>query len=581
MIEMFDPAAQDDLFGAWVPEWMKGETLYGLCSRYHRIAGHRLASITCQRLFGHPRAGLNHDLPGRVDDFSRRVHGQLGSAEDILLERTVLAYYLRFRTESDTLSVLSQLRESGPASMKARLGWLATRMGAAHPLRACLSCVEQSIREHDAATWMLLHQLPGVWYCPKHHELLLVARVKVNGIQRFQWLLPDDVTLDLAGPMRVKALLDAVAIERMRLVAEATAELLAMPRGFVIESSRFADTCLSRLVDRRMASPNGRLRPQLIGPEFAGFLGSLAALPERNALCVGPDAALYSLRRLLQPRERCPHPLRCILAAIWLFGSWKEFTKAYETTPDLVSHLVNEKGSNSTLALEKSTRASQDEQSFLHLVREQGCSVRSASKRIGINIQTGLTWASRAGVQVSRRPKKLNLTTRKRVIAALRDGASKKAAADLGCISVVTVTRILGSEAGLQAAWRKTRESRQKIDARSQLIDAIRNNPSAGIKQIRGLVPAAYVWLYRHDRTWLDAKAKTISCKVRGNHASINWGARDVEFAREVDSTRQALGTSPATAIRTMQIVRLVPGLQSKLRRLDQLPLTRAALGSH
>lgn len=577
---MFDTATQDDLFGAWVPDWMNGETLYGLCCRYHRIAGHRLASITCRRLFGHPRAGLNHDLPGRIEDFSRRTHGQLGSAEDILLERTVLAYYLRFRTESDTLTVLSQLRESGPGSMKARLGWLATRMGAAHPLRACPLCVERSIREHGTATWMLLHQLPGVWYCPKHQNLLLVAQVKVNGIQRFQWLLPDDVTLGGTGPMVAKALLDAGAIERMRLIAEATAELLATPRGLVIDQRRFASTCLSRLVDRRMASPNGRLRPQLIGPEFAGFLGSLAALPERNALCLGADASLYSLRRLLQPDARLQHPLRCILAAIWLFGSWKEFMAAYETATVLPSG-TEEKASNSSWSLERPARASQDEQSFLHLVRDQGCTIRSASKRIGISIQTGLTWASRAGVQVSRRPKKLNLATRNRVIAALRDGVSKQSAADLGCISVVTVTRILASEAGLRVAWRRARASRQRIDARSQLLEAMRNEPSAGIKQIRELIPAAYVWLYRHDRPWLDAKARKLTRKGVGNHASIDWEARDANFAREVDATRQSLSSSPTDAIRTMQIVRQVPGLQSKLRRLDRLPLTRAALAHH
>lgn len=40
-----------DLFEPWTPPWIEGETLFSLCSRYHRIAGGHRASDTCQRLF--------------------------------------------------------------------------------------------------------------------------------------------------------------------------------------------------------------------------------------------------------------------------------------------------------------------------------------------------------------------------------------------------------------------------------------------------------------------------------------------------------------------------------------------------
>lgn len=574
---------QDDLFSPWMPEWLEGETLYGLCSRYHRVAGHRLASVTCQRLFGHPRAGLNHDLPGRIDEFVRRTSGHLGTAEDLLLGRTVLAYYLRFRTESEGLAVLNRLRKVGPGSMKASLGWLATRIGAAHPLRACPSCVEDSIREYGTSTWVLLHQLPGVWYCPLHDQLLLAAQAKVNGLQRFQWLLPDDVRLDLAWPTGDKKVWDAAALGRMRLITEATIDLLAAPRGFTIDPLRLAGTCLSRLVDLRMASPNGRLQPQLIGRDFAAFLAGLASLPESEALCVGPDATLCSLRRLLQPGTRPLHPLRSILTALWLFGSWKEFMMAYLELPDLAPPVIGERTSVPCRNLARSTHAAEDVQSFLHLVRDKGISVRSAATRTGVDIQTGLNWATRAGLQVSRRPQKLRAAVRSKVITVLRGGASKQTAADLGHISVVTVNRILASEPGLQGAWRQACEARRRASTRSQLLQAIGKRPNAGIKEIRGLVPAAYVWLYRHDRPWLEDKTRALSRKIQGNHSFLDWNARDADFARQVKAMRRVMTTSPTYigGARTMQLVRLVPGLQSKLRHLDRLPLTRAALITH
>jgi len=571
---------QGDFFESWVPDWIPGETLYGLCGRYHRIAGHRLASMTCQRLFGHPRAGLNHDLPGRVDEFVLRTHGQLGSADDILLERTVLAYYLRFRSSSDALSVQKRLRESGPGPMKAELGLLATRMGAAHPLRACWSCVDELKREHGIATWMLSHQLPGVWFCDKHHEPLLVAQVKVNGLQRFQWLLPDDVALCLPAALGAKAFSDPIAMQRMRLIAEASAELLAKSRGFSFDASRLASTCLFRLVDLHLASPNGRLRAQLIGREFSAFLGVLSGLPEHDALCLSPNASLDSLRRLLLPGVRLQHPLRCILATIWLFGSWKEFMKAYEAGAESHCPVINMRPASTSLTTAVSDCAEHDEKSFLQLVRHHGFSIRSAAQRTGVSINTGLIWATRAGVEVLRRPKTLIPSTRKRVITALRDGASKQAAANLGGISVVSVTRILASDECLRIAWREVRESRQRINARSLLLGAMENTPNAGIKEIRGLVPAAYAWLYRHDKPWLDAKTSTLPRKVGGNNASLDWAARDMSFVRDIATTLRALDIASTDVPGPMQIVRLVPGLRSKLRHLDRLPLTRAALGS-
>jgi transposase len=368
----------------------------------------------------------------------------------------------------------------------------------------------------------------------------------------------------------------------MQLVAESTLALLAMPRGFVIEPNRFARACLSRLIDQRLAAPNGRLRPKLIGPELAGFLGGFVALPERDAICVGDSAALYSLRRLLQSGERFQHPLRCILTALWLFGTWREFMVTYMSITDLPFPTADVSSSVALDAARKPGRVEQDEQAFLHLVCDQGLTIRSATKMVGIDVQTGLNWAARARILIRRRPKKLDPAARKRVISALRRGASKQSAADLADISIVTVTRILCSEPGLRDAWRQMSDSHHLASARSQLLRAVNARPGAGIKEVRSSAPAAYAWLYRNDRAWLDTQVTTLPRKVRGNHSSVDWDARDAAFARAVDVTRQALSASLVSAhlIRAVQLARLVPGLRSKLRHLDRMPLTRAALGT-
>ena len=161
-------SSQRELFENWIPPWIRGESLFGLCSRYHRIAGHGPASTTSMRLFGHPRVGTNHDLPGRIDELVKRSGGQLGDAECVLWQRTLMGYYMRFLGESAAQRAISVLRAQGPATLKAQLGWLASRFGASHPLRACPACVKEDLLSHQIPTWHLAHQLPGVWLCPTH-----------------------------------------------------------------------------------------------------------------------------------------------------------------------------------------------------------------------------------------------------------------------------------------------------------------------------------------------------------------------------------------------------------------------------
>ncbi|TXC66767.1 hypothetical protein FSC37_15980 [Piscinibacter aquaticus] len=174
-----------DLFAAWFPTWIPGETLYGVCARYHRIAGSALSSETCLRLFGHPRAGLAHDLTGRIATLAERTSALLGTPEQILLGHTVLGYYLYLREPALRRRLIDELSHQSPRALKSRLGWLASGLGAAHPLKACEECGREDEKQGRCPTWYLVHQLPGVWLCPTHRRPLWVTRWKVNGLHRF------------------------------------------------------------------------------------------------------------------------------------------------------------------------------------------------------------------------------------------------------------------------------------------------------------------------------------------------------------------------------------------------------------
>uniref|UniRef100_UPI00155DC829 TniQ family protein n=1 Tax=Chromobacterium subtsugae TaxID=251747 RepID=UPI00155DC829 len=139
------------------------ETLFSWCSRYHRLAVNGADRNTCMLLFSHYRTGSAHDFPARVAVLADRLQGALGSATEIIRQRTLLPFYLPFRSKLLGLQAEQAMCGQGIGHLKFRLGLLTSGLGAAHPLKACPVCMTEDLALHGWAYWRRCHQLPGVW----------------------------------------------------------------------------------------------------------------------------------------------------------------------------------------------------------------------------------------------------------------------------------------------------------------------------------------------------------------------------------------------------------------------------------
>ncbi len=105
----------------------------------------------------------------------------------------LLGYYLREWPPITAGAIIQRLSQGPAGPLKEELGWLATRLGAAHhPLKACPACIGDDVREHGLPAWRLVHQAPGVWLCPMHDESLWTTNKKTS-LHRLPWVLPDDI----------------------------------------------------------------------------------------------------------------------------------------------------------------------------------------------------------------------------------------------------------------------------------------------------------------------------------------------------------------------------------------------------
>lgn len=558
----------EDLFNPLLGlNWLPDETVFSLASRHHRIAGNMRSSDTCRQLFGHAYQGSAHDLPSRIQEFTRRTGGSLGDAKSIITCHTILPFFLPFRTEEDTRAAFAALEGAGLGSLKYKLGLLTSRFRANHPLKACHQCMAVDRKEWSIAYWHRSHQLPGAWTCDKHLTPLCVATLKSTGVQRFHWILPDDSEL---VPFTF-APIAGVTAEKLQLLTAAAIKVSELDTNFHFAPDQILKTYRRGLVEKNLIGHGGSLRLREIGQSYLEQLGPLRIVPEFQTLPDDAPTAQSQVTRILYKPRTGTHPIRHLFVIAWLFGSFDNFWRSYIET-----------GSPATSTMFRSKMHDKIDGrrvQVIQLLQDGRHTVSAAAKLVGVTPVTAMAWATQAGIDTPCRPKSLKGARRTMLLQDLRLGIDKQEAAIVHKVSVVTVTRMLRTELGLHHAWEEARHEKAKFQARAEWGQVIETNPDATVKFLRLMAGAAYAWLYRNDRAWLHAcqPARQARATIRKN--AVDWDARDSSLAESVRRVCLELATSsPSSRIALWQIYQRLPELKAKLSRLSSLPLTQRAL---
>jgi transposase len=551
---------------------LPGETLFSLISRHHYISGQPIAALTCEAFFGHPQGGSQHDLPSRLAHLAERANAVWGNAEIMAKERTLLAYYRAFFPREASTEISDRMFGNSVAHLKFRMGLLTSRFRANHPLKACRACMAEDRAKYGWAYWHLNHQYPGVWTCTNHHELLLEGVVKSTGVQRFQWHLPEEDNLRaVSAKQKSQRPPERACLKDFSLLVE---ELVAAHGNEPLDMSRLQQVYRAELGCRNWLTPGGNLRLSSMAKHFGEFLKPFKDLIEFDSLPCTETEINQQLGRLLRPRAEATHPLRHCLMINWLFGSMERFSLAYRATLDRRPESLKAE------ALRPGTASDLQREKLVSLVTVGGHSMRVAARQVGIDVGTAITWAGQAGLSISRRPKKLHPKLRQELIARLRRGMDKDAVAKSAELSVVTVTKLLLSEPGLHAEWTRTRKAKMQSRSREVWVSASASNPDAGVKLLRALHPAAYAWLYRNDREWLNEN-KPAPCgnALHPPRRGVDWLARDLALSAEVSRVgRELRHRSGSQKVKLWQIYQVLPALKAKLPVLHRMPLTKSAI---
>jgi len=561
---------QSELFSVLeLPTWLPGETLYSLCSRYHRYSANGSQWETSFQLFGVRRETIAHDIPSRLQAFEYRSRGLLGTAEEMALKHSILPFYLNFKSEDERSSILSDVCSGGLGSIKFRVGLITSRFRAHHPLKMCLKCMLEDVVVYGVPYWHVDLQYPGIWICAKHGKILAELDVKANGVSRFSWQLP--VAQKFTSPVRSRISTHRMYELRKKLITIAEIVDMSMKYGLQNEwdQAKLLACYKTRLGEMGLLSDNGRFRWKEISRGFSDYVQSLREIHEFSCLPKTEAEAKTQLDRILRERGRNCHPLRKIILIAWLFGSWQSFFKTY------IPVAVHARAGDTKPKAKKKDELQRLR--LVELVERDAQSATEAAKNIGIDVKTAMSWLAQRGHVFKLRPKKIFGELRRIILNGLENGEEKKDIALRAGISIQAVTTIMRTECGLNERWAAAKKAKTQEASRSTWLRIRENAGEQGVNEIRLLIPSTYAWLYRNDRDWL--KLNLPVRRVRARHSNVDWDCRDLDLSQKVAlvGTQLAAGEK-CRKIRLWQIYQKVPELRAKLDVLDRLPHTKKVI---
>lgn len=555
-------------------DWLPDEIFFSLVSRNHYLWGHGADWRTSQLLFGSRQIGIHHDLPNGVGVFAERTNNQLGTADEIVRERTLLKYYGRFLSAENEQEAVLALSGHTVAHLKFRLGLLTSRFRANHPLKACTACMAADVLEHGWAYWHMEHQFPGVWWCNTHGIPLRESLLKSTGVGRFLWYLPDGNSLR-EWPDDIQIQIESAATQLSSL-ARTTTDLIAGTQPGALEPERLYRAYRVELAQRGWLTETGSLRLAVVADSYLDYARWLRFLPELDALPSTIEESKAQIGRLLRPMYGGTHPLRHILIIDWLFGEAGSFLSLYRSLSEQGDSSAGEVGNKTDSAHEESESQALSEK-LIQLMTVEGLSARATAQKLGIDTSTVMVWAARHGIEVSRRPKIMKADRRPLLIADLCNGMDKAEAAKKYGVSIETITRLLLSEIGLHDAWKNARFEQARAKARNEWSKLLAEQAVLGTKILRSMNPAAYAWLYRNDRTWLQENLP--ARRANTNTSRIDWDQRDLSLSAMVEAAALEISSKGGKSkIQLWQLYQQVPELKAKLSVLDRLPLTRRVI---
>lgn len=156
------------------PLHVKGETIYSIISKYHLMMKHKHYRFTLRNIYNGESlcfTGMSIDLPTKISEIHEAtLHFKIKEKEEQwVYDHTAFSYYTYFTNHDVRNKILNGMLKSLNSGIILASGKGASKIKDFTHLRVCSDCFKQ---EQRIATWYLIHQIPGVFICPEHNNIV-------------------------------------------------------------------------------------------------------------------------------------------------------------------------------------------------------------------------------------------------------------------------------------------------------------------------------------------------------------------------------------------------------------------------
>lgn len=454
------------------PRIYAGETIYSIASR---IVLNDVASSVSQSMlnvFDSKNIQLNSILPSYLNQLSSLT----SCTVDYLIDNhTLFEYYSAFSPDRIKKQARDFLKKGDSSAAFKALGLLANRISDKEVHKYCPVCALEQEFLFGEAFWLLDQQLPLSLACIKH-ECMLEAKTKA----RKQLIFPD---VDSAAVRCTTPLLFKIAELNSYIV-----------NGYSFDPVRLNQVYAVRLINRGFATTKA-VKHIKWRNEMRVYFSSLMNNEQVRKLLESSSKNGFPAN-IFYHDDSSHHPIKHVLIISFLFEHFGDFIVAYSQGESLLASKVKPATPQANIDVERHSKT-------LKLLKS-GMSLRDVIRHANVSAATVRIVASKHGIALHENSRKVSNSMRRAILVQLMIGKSTQMLAEAFNLSIGDIEQALIGQTLIKTLRQRIRFYNHRRAARQAVTSALYTLVRPSISKLRKKVDKEYMWLYRHDRRWLN-----------------------------------------------------------------------------
>lgn len=447
-----------------------------------------------KELFGNMSSVAVVDFPNNLEIFYKNIaHFNPPKITELVTNHTMYSYYTAFQSEMMKSRAINYINNGGkPGAIHMFLGIAASTIKNWHYLRFCPSCLQQDRDKYGEAYWHRSHQLPKVFYCYLHQELLHDSTIEFRNPHKHEFVSAEKAEL---LPHLVTVFSPKLE-QRLKKLSDESIKLIHYTENTQTRIQDFTQIYKYLLQVNGYATHFGKVHQQYFTQQLKKYYGEeFLTLVDCN---FDEHSDTSWIRSIVRKHRKAFHPVQHLLLLHFLNVSFKDLEnyigKKYEPFGQAPYYCLN-------------PAAEHYKQRVVTKVVITTCT--ETRNPVGtFSCDCGFVY-SRCGPDIDKadafkvgRIKIFGPVWQAKLIRLATSGLSYYRIAQVLECDYATVKKYLEIKK-VEKSSNNNSDTDTKLKNEEEWLAILRQNPELSITRLRELVPALYAWLYRYNREWL------------------------------------------------------------------------------